>query len=267
MPRTSPDRSRLLRLRTAAVLRLREARSYVDDLARPPVTGRAKPLLIFAQGRAGTTLLESLLVSTGHYEGHHEVLNTVTREVLWPVRHVRGLARGRAPRHVVAHIKPVHLVQDRRRPVDMAAFLRAVHDDGWTVLHLERTDVLRQTLSLFIAEGRGSFHKTDAAEERRQLHIPPEDFLRQVQGRTIMLQQERAALAALPHLRVSYEDDLLPPDRHQPTVDRILAHVGLAPRPVSTQLRKIAGGAVADGIGNLSELRAYLAAHGIAWPT
>ena len=82
-----------LRLRTSLVLHLREIRAYSAGLKNAGESERKKKVLIYGQGRSGTTLFEHLMCSTEHFVGYHEVLNTVTREVVWPIHYIRGLGR------------------------------------------------------------------------------------------------------------------------------------------------------------------------------
>ena len=50
-------------------------------------------VVIFAQGRTGSTLLESLLCSTGHFFKNGELLNNDTgkNEIIFPTQYIRGL--------------------------------------------------------------------------------------------------------------------------------------------------------------------------------
>ncbi|WP_216665437.1 sulfotransferase [Pseudoruegeria sp. HB172150] len=252
-------------MRTVLILRSREARAYAADLKGAKASDGKKNVLIFGQGRAGTTLFEQLMCSTGQFVGYHEVLNTVTREVLWPIRFVRGLGRWVPGENVILHVKPEHLGGARRRPVDERAFLEAMHDDGWTIVHIRRADIIRQMLSKYIAKARGAYHKTDEQEERINLQIPPQEFLEQYERRTGLLQKEDNILEGLQHLKISYESDLESPERHQRTIDEILDQLGLERRPVSTALKKITTAPAKDYLSNLNELREALTARGVEW--
>lgn len=254
----------LIRLRTAALLRLREARACLDD-ARGPVDGR-RNLLIYGQGRVGTTLLETLLVSTGHFTGHHEALNTVTRDVWRPGAFVRGLGRRRTGGHVVVHVKPEHLGRARQSPVDPALFLDMLLADGWTILHVMRRDTLRQVLSKEIAKARGGFHKrSSGAEPLAPITLPVDAFLARCDRVRQSLAAEHALLAPRPHLRLIYEDDLEQAAAQQPAVDRILDHLALPRRVAVTTLQKINTHDPAALIANLDDLRRAVLDHGQEW--
>lgn len=257
----------LLKARTIAALRLLEARAYLADRKGPSASAGKKNVLIFGQGRSGTTLFEQLMVSTGHFTGRHEVLNTVTREVLRPTPFVRGLGRMTLGQNVILHIKPEHLGRARRKrgPVDARAFLEAMIADGWFIVHIQRRNILRQMISKYVAKIRGAYHKTDDAEEDIRINVPEAEFIAQYERRQGLLAQEDALLGGLPNLRLSYEEHLEQPDAHQRTIDDTLARLGLDQRPVSTRLRKIGKGSPARFLANHAALQSAFVARGWEW--
>lgn len=260
MPRRMP----FLHQRTWIVLRWRELRGYLFDVLSRP-NPNARHVLIYAPGRSGTTLLESLLVSTGHFEGLGEPLHLHTREVWAPVRYIRGLGRRAGKRALVVHVKGSQLVRGRRRPTDPRSFLQTLHADGWTIVHVERLGVADQVLSECYALARGAYHKTDDAPDDRRIRIEPEEFLRRyhrlLEGKGL----DRRALDNLPHLNFIYETDLMDATRHQATADRICKALGLPPRPVRTDLRRIGGTDPRHRLENYHEIGEALKTRGLNW--
>ena len=248
-------------LKLLAGMRALEVRSAVHDTLKRPRPD-ARHVLIYAQGRTGTTLLESLLASTGHFVGLGEPLHHYTREVWSPLRHVRGMGRA-ASSNVVAHVKGSQLVRERRRPVDPCTFLRAMHDDGWTIVHVRRLGLFEQVLSECVALDRGAYHKSDDRAEDLRLQITPKDFVKRLERRLKYREQDREALEQVPYLDVVYEDDLRDAARHQHTADRICIELGLPTSPVTTQLRRIGGTDPRDWLENYDEIVAALALRGL----
>ncbi|MAZ08557.1 MULTISPECIES: hypothetical protein [unclassified Limnobacter] len=252
-----------VRIKTTVVLRLRELIAYVAYLFK--ARSKAKNVLIFGQGRSGTTLFESLLVSSGHFKGLHEVLNTVTRDVWWPKAYVAGLGRRWSGQNVVVHVKPEHLTWGRKTPVDSRSFLEFMVTEGWTIVHIQRRDVLRQLLSKHIAKARGSFHKKDDALESISLRISEEVFLADFERRLNWLSDETKLLAGLPHHVIFYEDHLESSEHHQPLVDSLFSELDLELRKVCTPLRKISKSGNGHTIENEAILRKAFEAKGWSW--
>lgn len=257
----------LLKARTIAALRLLEARAYLADRKGRSASAGKKNVLIFGQGRSGTTLFEQLMVSTGHFTGRHEVLNTVTREVVYPLQFVRGLGRQVPDQNVIVHVKPEHLGRARRKrgPVDASAFLNVLVDEGWNIVHVQRRDVLRQMISKYVAKARGSFHKTDESSEDIRLDIPESEFLADYERRRSWLEDEVRLLDGLPHQVVVYEEHLECPENHQRTINTVLDQLSLEHRPVSTRLKKISALSPAKYLVNRDSLQNAFVAKGWEW--
>ncbi|MBI1356439.1 MAG: hypothetical protein GC160_19020 [Acidobacteria bacterium] len=255
-----------MRQRTHAALRLMELRAYLADKTRP-APANSKHVLIFAQGRTGTTLLESLLCSTGHFDGRGEVLNTYTREVWKPIPYVRGLGRAADGTNLVVHVKGSHLTRARRRlgSVDAVDLLRALDADGWTIVNIGRSSIADQVLSECVALARGGYHKTNDRQEMVRVRIDPAEFMRRYDVRLRFGQEDRAALDQFPHLQLTYEQDLADASGHQSAVDRILDAVGLPHKPVRTSLRKINRAAPTEILENFDEIDAALRGRGFEW--
>lgn len=256
-----------LRMRTSVVLRLRECAAYAADLRGASAAAGKTNVLIFGQGRSGTTLFEELMVSTGQFTGLHEVLNTVTREVYAPTRYVRGLGRARRADNVILHVKPEHLGKARRTkgPVDAREFLESLVADGWHIVHIQRRDLLRQLISKFIAQSRGQFHKTDDHAESIAVHVPEDAFVARYEQRLGLAKQEAALLDGLPHYSIVYETHLESEAQHQQTIDDVFDWLGLPHQQASTRLRKIASASPASQLENANALRDIFNQRGWEW--
>ncbi len=79
--------------------RSQEGINFFWDFLKPTPSDQIH-LLIFCQGRTGSTLLESLLASTGYFCAHGELFNIPRKgKVLCPAGHVRGLSKRTARAH------------------------------------------------------------------------------------------------------------------------------------------------------------------------
>ena len=247
-------RSRVREPRRRIILKLIELRSYAVDLGYPAGTG-LPPLLIFGQGRTGSTVLESLLASTGYFRSRGEMLNTDFRgEALFPLRFVEGERKRSGSQRLLCHMKPKHLTIDRSRPVrDTADFLSELDRRGWRFLHLSRRNTFEHALSELVAERRGYF-KTDDVEESLQIKVDCNDLINRMNDMVQQAEVERSMLGAIDRIQVVYEDDILEPSAHQQTIDRILEKIGLESRPVSTEFRKVNTHPPSELIVNFAEV-------------
>jgi hypothetical protein len=250
--------------RRALSCRLHEAGLYLADALRRSDPGQVRAV-IFAQGRTGSTLLESLLDATGHFVSRGELLSCDEREPRRPLAYMRGSARRAAPRHVVGHVKVYHLTRDRRRPVDPARFLGALHADGWRIVHLVRGNILRHGLSTLVAEARGEFHRFHDRDEELVIDVDPEALRGLLAERRAFARDEAAALGDLPRVTVRYEDDLADGSRHQQTADRLLDAFGLPRRPVAAGTRKVNRFEPRDLIRNYDAIDAVVREEGLSW--
>jgi len=195
-------------------------------------------VFIFGQGRTGSTVLENLLASTGHFIEHRELLNARYREVALPLPFILGLSRWRA-RNFVCHVKLYHLLRDRRKLVEPARFLSALHEHGWKIIYLRRQNKVEHVLSSLIAEQRGAYQKKDDSKEALALRIDCRQLVKFVRQRMDFETLEKAALDGLDYHEVIYERDLKNPAMHQTTVDGILDYLSLPHREARTQYKKI----------------------------
>jgi LPS sulfotransferase NodH len=224
-------------------------------------------VLIFAQGRSGSTLLESLLASTGHFKVNDEPLMGTGKWVRFPANYLIGLSRDpkrQGPEgHFVCHVKVDHLTKYRARvgsltipPTDA---LRVLFADGWSIIALRRQDRVRQVVSSLYGRKRGNWHKHEDSRERPRLYIDLDQMTERLHAIEERTRVEEEALAGVPHLDIVYERDLLSPARHASTIARVLDFVGLEPKgEVATSLRKIVTQPLSEVIVNYAEGRQRL---------
>lgn len=237
----------------------REILSYLSLLIKKKP--KSIRVLIFAQGRTGSTLLESLLDSTGYFHGKGEVLGALNESVIFPVAYIKGLARRFSNENIVCHVKIYQLDKDRiehgAKPADPKLFLEELNRDGWHIIALNRADKFDHYISGCIARARGSYHKFDDQSEPLTISIDRSELTAGIRNRERLDREEKVALAGVPHLAIGYEKDLSTPELQQATLDRILCWLRLEPRPAHTKLRKINSNSGADLIANYEQARAW----------
>lgn len=222
-------------------------------------------VVIFAQGRTGSTLLENLLASTGHFRSYGEILSCDTREIARPDAYARGMAKRAKIHNCVFHVKIYQLTRDRRHPIDPAAFLRDLHREGWSIIRLSRRNIVRHALSTLVAEARQDYHRLDDRKEDLKIKIDLQNFERLLAERVKFAREEEDALGDLPRIPISYEDDLADDSRHQVTINRILDDLQLERRPVRAETKKVNIFDPRELVHNFKEVDQLIRARGLDW--
>ena len=240
--------------------RRREAYAYV--LAALPQRANCARTLIFGQGRSGSTLLESLLSSTGHFASNGEVFGAKGRKIIYPERYLRGQSSRWPDKNFLCHVKIHHLLS-RQRPVEPQPFLQRLSDDGWRIIFLRRTDRVRQALSFLVSEVRGSYHKRDDSPETIAVRVSRERLEALLNRAAASAQEEQEALAGLDYHEVVYERDLKDASKHQQTIDGVLDFLSLPRRPASTLLRKVIAQPLREVVLNYDEFSGWVTQMGL----
>ncbi|MCW5983234.1 MAG: hypothetical protein KIT09_34405 [Bryobacteraceae bacterium] len=134
-------------------------------------------------------------------------------------------------------------------------FLKELHAAGWRIVHVRRRNLLRQAASAMIAQQRGVWHDRSGANAAAwQVHLDSKRFLQALGHAELADIAYRAVMDRLPHLLVRYEDDLLRPEFHQATADRIFHFLGLPAAPVTARYCRSVSRPLADCIANFDEV-------------
>lgn len=238
--------------------RTKEAIAYVLNYTRPIPSNQLR-VVIFAESRTGSTLLESLLCSTGYFTQNGELLNTSKGEIRFPLTFVYGLLKSKPQNNFIFHVKITQLTKDRKHPVDPAFFLETLYKDGWKIIYLRRKNKVKHVLSTYFAKNRNLryqldiWHKFDDKPEKLNIYIDCEKFIEKVKKRIDRDVREKKALANVQYHEVIYEDDLERSELHQKTVNRILNYLSLEHKQVSTNLKKVNNQSLEELISNYEE--------------
>lgn len=234
---------------------MEEAIAYFYSDKKEPAPEQVR-VVIFGQGRTGSTLLESLLCSTGYFRRNGELFNVKLRgEVRFPTRYIRGLSNWKSPHNFIFHVKVYQLTEDRKNPSNPTEFMETLYQEGWRVIYLRRKNKLRHTLSNIIAEHRRSYHLFDQTKKEKEFKIliDCENFQDRVEWQIKQDKAEKEVLENLEYCEVVYEDDLENANNHQETVNRILTYLSLEHRKASTDHKKINTWSLVELISNYNE--------------
>ncbi|MFQ5507961.1 MAG: hypothetical protein ACE5FN_01350 [Leptospirillia bacterium] len=225
-----------------------------SDYARSLTGGRLPEhrFVVFAQGRTGSTLLASLLSAHPQVFCDREILSTTA---LFPRRVIHGRALRHAGSAYGFKLKVYHLTL-RQKLADPRPFVERLHGEGWRIIYLYRANLLRQVVSLRVADRRATYHlrKGEAGPDLSGLTVDCRKLIGDMGWRKDRLAEEERVLEGLEHLTLNYEADLVDGARHQDTLDRAFDFLGVPHARVNTEHRRITPPALSDFIANYDEV-------------
>jgi hypothetical protein len=170
---------------------LRQLAGYGRGLTSWRPGPEAPAVLIFAQGRSGSTLLVELLNSLPEVSCEGEILQ---RRVAFPAAWAEARRRRHRDELYGFKVKPLQLLHHQRVP-DMGRWLARMQGRDWRLIHLERRNLLRQAVSNVAAERYGYGRRVGASEPVREpLHVDPAVLTHWMGVRARSREQEHAAL-------------------------------------------------------------------------
>ena len=211
--------------------------------------------IIYAQPRTGSTVLVDLLNSSPFVCCEREifVLQTIGTESFLKAK--RSLYPDKAYGCKIMGYQLERQVSFS----EMQPFLQKMHDQGWKIIHLARRNILRQALSQLLVRRGGRLHRlTNDCSPLTQVHIDVNELQQTLQKIEITSARDEAILTGISHLKLTYEDSLLQPEKHQDTLDKVFTYLGLPISLVHTRLRRITPKEISSFVGNFEEVKSFL---------
>ncbi len=235
----------------------RSFRNELVHLAGLLPAPRIARLCILTTGRAGSELLVGLLDGHPHMRCEGELLAIPRRE---PFRFLRGRTRVAWLQRLGAYafkINAQNLALTSRRWT-LPTYVRALIDDGFRIVRLRRTNLLRQALSTMRAGQTQTFHVREAMRAGA-LRIDPIEVIhvmRRFESRDEYLDD---LLRNDDTLELTYEDDIECDDRRADTLARVFTLAGLEPvAALASPLRQTTPRRFADAVENHDEIRSLI---------
>ena len=232
----------------------RAMRKFSDAESGPSIR-----FVIYGQGRSGSSVLLDLIGSHPDVYCESEIFNEkVAARLLkpWDYLHARA---DLSPKPAYGCKMKIYQMTDDQGIEDPHQFMLDLHAGGWKVIHLVRQDLFRKALSLVVAETRGQFlDRKSGGTGVDSIAIDPVRLEAAMRERKNADEAELAALEGIPHVRVTYEEDLLDSANHQAVSDRVLEYLGIETAPVETRYVRTSRGHVSDYVSNYEDVHAYL---------
>lgn len=229
-----------------------EKNARLRDAAAPSWEKLEEWLVHLAQGRTGSDLSRSLLNSNPEIHCEAETLGD---RVLFPMAFTEGRC-ALSPKNVYGFkVKTYQLTQDQQIR-DPKQSMSDLYEQRWKIVHLKRRNLLRQAISGFVlAHRKKPTHRiTDGALRLGEIYVDCDELVSKIKEREFYMVEEKEVLDSLPHMPVTYEDDLLRAENHQDTLDRIFDYLGVPSAPVKTDLAKITPAQLSDFVQNHEEV-------------
>ena len=219
-----------------------------------------KKFFIFAEGRGGSSLLVDLLNSHPDIYCDGEIFNAESNaKIRFPRLYLES--RKRVTRIVKKpvygfKVKYTQLVLHQGFKKD---FIKNLYSSGWKIIYLVRNNYLKATISTILAENRGVYHqKGNKVNNLEKVNINVEELYAKTKGRERAAKLERDWLIGTDYHFVNYEHDLLNPNMHQETLNRIFRFLEIPSGRICTNFNKISTGDLSCDIKNFDEVKEYL---------
>ncbi len=217
--------------------------------------------IIFTSGRSGSTLLVDLLNSNPNVQCDSEILK---RRVAFPNALVRHFEQKSKKSIYGWKLLSYQLLNVQTGIKDKSAFIyQLVKEENYKILYLKRNDKVKQALSIIYAFYRGTWHSDESGHQNavQPFALDPKVFYHFLKEVDILDKFEEELMATVPHLFISYEEDLSDPAFYGPTIKCISDFLGIdiPAKPPSTDLKKVTPTKLTSMITNKQQVIDYLA--------
>lgn len=222
------------------------------------MTNHKTKFIIFGQSRSGSTLLLDLLNSHPDICCDTEIFNK--NELFPKIKPLQWFYRQ----------NPSWLAQNKLRkstcPVygfklfffqvhHPAKFLEWLVKNDWKIIHVQRENIFRQSLSNIIALTTNHWHRrSEKSNPEKSIHVDPARLLRVLKNRSRWKLKEKNLLGNYDHITVNYERHLADKTMWQEAANEVFNYLGLPPAAVKTSLKPTYKKPYSEIIENYNEL-------------
>lgn len=210
--------------------------------------------VVFCRGRTGSTLLVQLLNSNDKIQCDGEILR---ESVDSPLSVVIESSRQSTRQIYGFKLLSAHLRRLKRdNNIEPLDFMNNLVERGFKIIYLRRENILRQALSNLYAQHRKKYHndRKDAKKPFVKFSVDTNLLIKAMDDSEQLRIYENWVLKYLPYLKITYEDDLLPSNSHQNTIEKVSKYLNIEPVKGRHWAQKITPSNLSDFLENHEEI-------------
>lgn len=229
---------------------------YVN-LVRSRSNQVSQQFIIFGRGRSGSTTLVSLLNCLPEVCCDGEILR---QPVLWPQLYFKARV-AKAQKTVYGCKILSYQLRDVQHVQQGSDFFHQLSQSGVCILYLRRVNLLNHAISNMRARNFG-FHQSRTAKQlqKDKIFVNPRAVVDWIEKSQDLATYETSLLQDVPHLSLTYEENLACETQHQSTIDAICRYLALESQPACSQYQKVSPQTLQASVENYDELVRYLQA-------
>lgn len=231
-------------------------------ISRPGANEKKARFIMFGLMRSGTTVLGDLLAR------HPDVTwlgEAYVQRAYYPTLYLNAVARA-CPTLCVGlkafsfqlSMQANPFINHDRSDINRGRrILESLRANDWKVIHLTRTDIFAQAVSLTRATQSGLWHQTSGRHESgngNAVRLDSLEFKLHLEFLIKCRRYEQEIFSGFEMLQLNYEADLLNPENHQAVAERVFGYLGLPAVSVSSNMVKIASERLDAQVENFDEL-------------
>ena len=215
--------------------------------------------VIVGQGRTGSQLMVSLLNNHPDIYCDSEIFHPdYFGKVIFPKAYINSralLATDQNKKVYGFKVKHYQLRDDQG--ISPQYLFNYLNENGWKFIYLDRTNLLRHSLSNFKANESGEYH-INKRKGYKKLRIDPNELISYMIGKEQFKKEELSSLAGIKYLNINYEKDLASFESQQKIMDKVFNYLGLDSVKVISNYKKTSLSKLEDMIENYDEIKNVL---------
>jgi LPS sulfotransferase NodH len=243
-------------------LRFHELTSYSRSIAAFTSPQKLN-FLIICDNRSGSTLLSSLLNNHRDIYCDDELFRPFSKskltKILFPKMYVEACASRNTSKIYGFDFKPRQLMENISRESFPRTLVRSLHKRNWKFIYLKRENIFKQSLSHMLAIKRQHWHDTpENPLKKSKIYVNCKKLIDTLEEYHVISHEIELVMSEIPHLEISYEQDLEDISCHQRTLSKIFSYLQVPDAAVQTTMNKVASHKWSDDVYNADEVMAYL---------